>query len=174
MRIAGQGRRWLCLTLLLLGLAAAPGVARAQAGRDPLAGTWRLASFDIVTSDGEVVDRVLGPHPTGALMYDGARMCVQLTRPDRPAFATNDILGGATDEKARAYESFIAYCGTYSLNEAEGVVVHHLEWSLFPNWAGTDQRRFFAIAGDRLTLTTPPFPRSGRQVTAKLVWERMR
>ena len=43
-----------------------------------------------------------------------------------------------------------------------------------PTRAGTDQRRFFAIAGDRLTLTTPPFPRSGRQVTAKLVWERMR
>jgi len=171
MRIAGQGRRWLCLTLLLLGLAAAPGVARAQAGRDPLAGTWRLASFDIVTSDGEVVDQVLGPHPTGALMYDGARMCVQLTRPDRPAFATKDILAGTTDEKARAYESFIAYCGTYSLTEAEGIVVHHLEWSLFPNWTGTDQRRFFATAGDRLTLTTPQFQRDGRPVTARLIWD---
>ena len=56
-----------------------------------------------------------------------------------------------------------------SLNEAAGVVVHHLEWSLFPNWTGTGQRRFFAIAGDRLTLTTPPFQRNGRQVTAKLV-----
>ncbi len=94
--------------------------------------------------------------------------------PDRPAFAANDILAGIIDEKARAYESFIAYCGTYSLNEAEGVVVHHLEWSLFPNWTGTDQRRFFAIEGDRLTLTTPPFRRSGHPVTAKLVWERMR
>ncbi|PYM38078.1 MAG: hypothetical protein DME17_05790 [Candidatus Rokuibacteriota bacterium] len=174
MRIAEQGRRWRCLALLLLGLAAAPGAVRAQAGRDPLAGTWRLASFDIVTSDGQVVDRILGPHPIGVIMYDGARICVQLTRPDRPAFATNDILAGTTDEKARAYASFIAYCGTYSLNEAEAVVVHHLEWSLFPNWTGTDQRRFFAIEGDRLTLTTPPFQRSGRSVTAKLVWERMR
>ena len=99
MRIAEQGRRWLCLALLLLGLAAAPGAARAQAGRDPLAGPWRLASFDIVTSDGQVVDRMLGPHPMGVIMYDGARICVQLTRPDRPAFAANDILAGTTDER---------------------------------------------------------------------------
>ena len=171
MRLAEQSRRWLFLALLL-GLVAAP--LRGEAAGDPLSGTWRLVSFEVVTRDGQVVDRVMGEHPLGQIMYDGARMCVQLTRPDRARFATTDVLGGTVDERARAYVSFIAYCGTYTVSEAEGIVVHHLEWSLFPNWTGSDQKRFFAITGDRLTLTTPSFERKGQSVTARLVWERAR
>jgi hypothetical protein len=32
----------------------------------------------------------------------------------------------------------------------------HVEGSSFPNWNGTDQKRFVAIAGEQLTLTVRP------------------
>ena len=32
----------------------------------------------------------------------------------------------------------------------------HIEGAAYPNYVGTDQRRFFKIEGDRLTLRTPP------------------
>ncbi|MBI3630662.1 MAG: lipocalin-like domain-containing protein [Candidatus Rokubacteria bacterium] len=154
---------------LLLAVVSVPVPGWAQ---DPLRGTWRLVSFDVVTSNGLILEQFLGPEPVGAIMYDGTRMCVQITRLDRRNFASNDLRSGTPTERAVAYQTFIAYCGTYTVNLAEGVVVHQLEFSLFPNWTGTAQKRFFEVSGDRLTLTTPPYPSGGGQVTSRLVWER--
>lgn len=164
--------RWtLCLALLLASLSF-PGAATAQGTTDRLVGTWKLRSFEVVTPNGQVVEQPMGPHPVGAIMYDGARMCVQITRLDRRNFAANDIRAGTPTEKQAAYETYFAYCGTYTIYEGEGFLVHALDFSLFPNWTGTSQKRFFELSGDRLTLTTPPYPSGGGQVTARLVWER--
>ncbi|MHA2204100.1 MAG: lipocalin-like domain-containing protein, partial [Candidatus Hodarchaeales archaeon] len=37
------------------------------------------------------------------------------------------------EEIKSAYEGFIAYFGTYEINNKEGTVTHHWEGSLFPN-----------------------------------------
>jgi hypothetical protein len=42
-------------------------------------------------------------------------------------------------------------------HEQERVVIHRLQMSWFPNWVGTQQKRFFEFAGDRLTLKTPVY-----------------
>ena len=154
---------------LLLAVVSVPGAGWAQ---DPLRGTWRLVSFDVVTSNGLILEQSLGAEPVGAIMYDGTRVCAQLTRRDRRNFAASDPRSGTPTERAAAYQTYIAYCGTYTVNLAEGVVVHQLEFSLFPNWTGTAQKRFFEVAVDRLTLTKPPYPSGGGQVTSRLVWER--
>ena len=62
----------------------------------------------------------------------------------------------------------ITYFGTYSINEADSNIATHVEGSSFPNWNGTDQKRFVSIAGDQLTLTvrTP-----GRDVV-DVIWKR--
>ena len=54
------------------------------------------------------------------------------------------------------HPGFLAYFGTYTVDEKAGVVVHHVEGASFPNWIGTDQRREFTLSGRRLTLRTPP------------------
>lgn len=67
-----------------------------------------------------------------------------------------------------------AYFGTYTLDEKNGVVTHHLEAALWPGDIGKDIVRHFAISGDRLTILFRTTTHDGVKVTRTLVWERMR
>jgi len=107
------------------------------------------------------------------IMYDtNGHMSAQIMRPDRPAFASGDQLEGTPMEIKSAFEGFVAYYGVYEVNQEDGAVTHHVEGSLFPNWVGSAQRRFFEFSGNRLTLSTPPILAGGQQVTGVLTWER--
>ena len=97
---------------------------------------------------------------------------MQLMRRDYPAFGSGDRLGGTLDEIKTAFEGYHAYFGTYTVNEQERMITHHIEGCSFPNWVGVDQKRFFDLKGDRLTLRTPPLLMRGGQATGYLIWER--
>ena len=138
---------------------------------DSFVGTWRLVSFELRTADGQV-HHLFGHDPVGYIMYhaDGF-MSVAFMTADRTLFAANDPRGGSPEEKVAAMDTFSSYCGRY---EVKGdTVVHHIEISLFPNWKGVDQVRFFTFDGDRLTLSTPPMKVAGVEQTAHLIWERV-
>jgi hypothetical protein len=137
-------------------------------------GTWKLISLEHRTTNGEV-SYPMGLNPVGWITYgaDG-RMGVQIMKAERPRFSTTDFLGGTPQEKLSAYESYIAYLGTYTVNENEGYLLHHVEGSLFPNWIGTAEKRFFTVEGTRLLLKTAPFMAGGREITGYLIWERLR
>jgi hypothetical protein len=90
-------------------------------------------------------------------------------RAGRAAFASDDLLGGTPEELAAATSGYVAYCGRYEIRAA--AVVHRVELSLFPNWVGSEQVRFFEVAGDELTITTRPL-RIGGETINRLVWER--
>ena len=113
----------------------------------------------------------MGKNAVGEILYgaDG-HFAVQIMPSNRPNFSTNDFLGGTVDEKRSAFEGYIAYFGRYSMYE--GFLIHHIAGSLFPNWIGSDQKRYYEFAGDRLTLTTDPFLGGGTQITGYIVWER--
>jgi len=137
-----------------------------------LVGTWRLLSFETRSSDG-VSSEPFGIDPSGILTYDSAgNFSVQLARPERPEFASDDMQVGADDEIRAAYTGYAAYFGAYDVNESEGFLTHNVDVSLYPNWQGLPQRRFFALSGDTLTLTTSPMPFGGREIIGVLVWER--
>ena len=86
-------------------------------------------------------------------------------------FAANDLLSGTPEEEAQAEETYVSYCGQYDFDGDK--VVHHVELSLFPNCVGVDQERLVELAGNRLTLSTPPILLRGIQQTAHLIWERV-
>jgi hypothetical protein len=135
-------------------------------------GTWRLVSYDERRPDGGL-SPVWGPNPRGRLVYDsGGRMAVQLVDGRLGRFASDDLMAGTDEEVRRAFEGCRAYFGSYTVDASAGVIVHHVEASVYPNYAGTDLRRFFTLSGDRLTLRTPPILRGGRTSTYELVWER--
>ena len=136
-------------------------------------GTWKLVSSEFRLSDGRVI-YPLGSSAVGMLMYDASgHMSAQLMRPDRPAFASGDQAGGTPTEIRSAFEGFTAYFGTYEVNEGKASVIHHVEGSLFPNWVGGDQVRFYEFSPNRLTLSTPPIPMGSQHVTGLLIWERI-
>lgn len=138
---------------------------------NPLLGTWRLVELVSKGADGDVV-YPFGRDPVGYITYtiDG-RMSVSIMSADRAPFASEDIAGGTTAEKATIAETYLSYCGTYKIRG--NTAVHHVEVSAYPNWIGVDQHRTFEFDGDRLLLTTPPWLRNGVRRTSHLSWERV-
>jgi lipocalin-like protein len=138
---------------------------------NPLIGTWRLISWENRSVDGRV-SYPLGRDAVGYIMYNqDGYMSVAITRPNRAKFAAGDLLGGSTEEKAQAADTYVSYCGQYEFRG--DTVVHHVGLSLFPNWVGVEQERLVEITGNRLTLSTRPTLLRGEEQTAHLVWERV-
>ena len=136
----------------------------------PFVGTWRLVSFEIRTANGEV-SYPFGEDAAGYLIYsqDGY-MAASIMDANRARFASSDFRASSPEEKRAAFDTYITYCGTYEVKDDK--VTHHAEISLFPNWSGTDQERFFEISGDQLTLRTPPTKFEGDEITGHLIWQR--
>ncbi len=80
-------------------------------------------------------------------------------------------MGGSTEEKVAAAETYISYNGKYEI-QGDRVVVHP-EVSFFPNWVGVDQVRIWELEDNRLTLSTHSLLIRGEPQTAHLVWERV-
>ena len=136
-------------------------------------GTWRLVSSEFRRSDDTIV-YPYGDDAIGLLIYAATgHMVVQLLRAHRPLFAAGDPYRGTPEEIKAAFEGYIAYFGSYEVNEAEGVVTHHVHGASFPNWIGGDQQRFFEFAGNQLILSTPPILAGTSTMTGVLIWERV-
>jgi len=137
---------------------------------NPLVGRWRLVSLETVRADG-TIGYPLGPDAAGSLVYtDDGYMSVAIMKADREPILSGDLLGGTGDEKARAAEGYVSYCGRYEYHG--DFVVHHVELSLFPNWIGGTQERRVDLSGSRLTLHAPPIVMGGGEQVARVVWER--
>lgn len=138
-----------------------------------LVGTWRLVSLEARSSSGEV-EHPWGESVDGRLAYDAAgNMSMQIARPTRQPFASDDLEGGTLEEIEAAFDTYHAYYGRYRVDEAASTVTHDVEASLFPNWVGGGQTRFLRLQAGRLTLTSPPLPFSGRELRFVTVWERL-
>lgn len=160
------------LVLLFLGTgypnaaAEEPRSVRAQ-----LVGHWSLVSLEVVS--GDAIQYPLGRAVSGLIMYDEAgHMAVQIMQGNRPRFASGDQASGTPAELAAAVTGYIAYFGTYSVDEGTKAVTHHLAGSLFPNWVGTEQRRGIVLQGDHLTLSSQPIAFQGKTRVFRLVWKR--
>ena len=147
--------------------------AAAQGGAARLVGTWRLVSATERMKDGtERPDPNVGALGRGYIVYTATgQVCAMLGNSQRPRWAVADQPSAA--DASAIPENLVAYCGAYSVDEAGGFVVHHVEIDLSPNRAGTDRKRFFTITGDRLVLSAaPPLPEGVQALT--ITWERVR
>ena len=134
-------------------------------------GTWKLEAMELHSLNG-VVTYPYGKDPTGYIMYlQPDRMAVAFGSGDRLPFAADDMLGGTEREKGSAFNSFVCYCGTFHVGVQS--VVHQIEVSLFPNWVGTSQERFYEFVGNTLRLSSKPFLINGEQQTAHLIWRKV-
>jgi hypothetical protein len=136
-----------------------------------LTGTWKLVSFELRTGSAQA-GHPFGEQPIGHIIYSAdGHFAVTIMSAGRARFAAGDLFEGSAEEKSAAMETCLAYAGTFEVEE--GRVVHHVAVSLFPNWAGTDQVRYFELAGDRLILSTPPILAGGGERTARLTLKRV-
>jgi len=157
---------------LQIGFKFVPPSGKSQ---NPFIGTWKLQSFEQRNADDPNSPPVypMGRDLDGFILYsDDGHMAVTLMKENRPAFLSEDLRGGTTDEKKSAFETYISYCGKYIIQGNE--VIHQIEASLFPNWTGIDQKRLYEFKGDSMTLSTPPFLMGGINQTVRLVWKRVK
>jgi hypothetical protein len=138
-----------------------------------LIGTWRLVSFEYELANGATV-AAYGSRPVGLLFYDGnGLMSAQIMNPERPRFVSGDRRTGTLEELHAAVEGYIAYFGTYEVDEDAGCVWHYELGDVFPNAVGTKQRRYVELVESRLVLRVPPVVLGGERMTARVVWERV-
>ena len=135
-------------------------------------GTWVLIRMEIERPDGSF-DYPLGRDVAGTVTFtaDGF-MAVQLMARNRAKFKSGDVYSSTADERTLAAAGYLAYGGRYDVDEERGTLTNHVEVSLFPNWLGRDQHRFFAFDGDQLTLSTVQGFMAGGKGVARLVWRR--
>jgi hypothetical protein len=165
---------------VLLLLLACVSLISAQPRQDNvaerLAGAWRLVSVEGT----DPTFHFAFDHPTGVIIYDRSGwMSVQIdikgTRkpfPEGPA-------GGTSEEKATAFNNYIAYYGTYTLDLKAHTVTHHLQDASWPNSRGVNNVRWFEFQGnDRLLLIPREDGKGGvidrKNATFKLLWERIK
>jgi hypothetical protein len=120
---------------------------------EKLVGTWRLVHFIDTNASGKV-DYPYGEKPIGYFVYDlTGHLSVQIMAiPATPPFASGNDDQGTDEEIRAAYDGYVAYFGTYRVDEAKSVVTHVVEGSLRPGFTGTDQPRPFKLEGDILVI----------------------
>ena len=140
-----------------LGLALLPDNAFAQQKslKEQLVGTWTLVSNDNVAPDG-TKRQLFGPNPKGYMVLSPEGRYVQiLSKPDRPKFKINSRLEGTPEENKTAVQGTTATFGTWTVDEANKILIVRNEGGLFPNQAGTESKRSVTLAGDDLKVSNP-------------------
>jgi len=124
-----------------------------------LIGAWRYIGTRV---DGQRFDR--GPNPKGMIYYGPhGEMSVQVA-PDVKRKRAGAAM--TPDEAKIALTDYIAYFGTYTIDEQAETVTHHRQDSVQPGDIGDLVRRY-ELAGDRLVLR-------GLNSTLEVTWERIK
>jgi hypothetical protein len=165
-RLGMPGARGSTLLALALALVAPLGAseARSQSMQSEVAqrfvGVWRYVGTRI---DGKPRPN-RGANPKGFIFYaENGAMAAQIA-PDRE----NKMAGPepTPDEAKAALADYVAYFGTYTIDERAGTITHHRQASVQPGPL-TDYVRNYEFTGDRLILR----PVGTKQ---EVVWERIK
>jgi hypothetical protein len=118
--------------------------AEQRTDRHLLVGAWKLTSWVIASPSGEL-SHPMGKSPEGRIIYtENGQMSAQLMYPD--AILPN--LSGLSESQVMGYvhSIFISYYGSYSVNESDQIVTHHVSGSNMPSMIGSDQIREFDLS----------------------------
>jgi hypothetical protein len=164
------------LMLLLASVAFVSAKAQQDDVASKLVGAWRLVSVEGT----DATFHFAFDHPTGVIIYDRSGwMSVQIDMKGTRKPFVNGPAGGTAEEKVAAFDSYIAYYGTYTLDLKAQTVTHHLADATQPNWRGVNNVRWFEFQGnDRLLLIPREDGKGGvidrKNATFKLLWERIK
>ena len=99
-----------------------------------------------------------GEHPRGYFVYDATgHVHIQIMKvPPLAPFPEENLPKGeppTAEHAVAAYQAYVAYFGTYTVDAGKSIVTHHVEGSLSPEFTDTDQPRPFKLEGDRLEIS---------------------
>jgi hypothetical protein len=149
---------------LVISLAAQQPPTRATSS---LVGTWTLVSDERLGAAGP--SRI--PNPRGLLVFDAAGHALEVaTRGGRPAYAAAQ----PTPAEAHvAFDHYSGFWGGYRVNDQRTEITYRADGAVNPNLMGQDLVRSYAIAKDRLTITSMPGNARDDGGERRRVWERV-
>jgi len=139
-----------------------------------LVGSWELLSrVDRAANGDERREPTLGPDPIAFLVFDSAgHFAAQFMKRDRTtAPVVLGASGPANNSVARG--GYDAYFGTYTLDEARGVLSTLLRGALSQENVGQTFVRHVRVEGDLLTLELETTAANGEAITRTLRWQRV-
>ena len=141
--------------------------------RNHFIGYWRLTKWE-ATLDGAFHSFPFGEKAEGELLYsENGRMFASLSRAERPQFEFANLRKATPEERKSAVDTYVSYSGTFDI--VGNTVQHHVEYSLLPNWQGTDLVREFKFSNNQETLTLSTAPEqtsSGKIIINHLIWKK--
>ena len=132
-------------------------------------GFWEIDRIERHALDGGEIPTP--QYAEGYLMYmPSGYMAVHLMRPNRTPYEGPRPTPAEADAAMR---SFVSYFGPFSVDAAQGVVVHHRAGHLNPDRVGVDAVRAFEFRDGQLILEPPVSTVGGRQVQTTVFWNRL-
>jgi virginiamycin B lyase len=130
-----------------------------------LVGTWKLVRYEDREAGGGAPIYPFGEHPVGQLIYDDSgNMSIQVMKTPHPKIASGDDEKVTPPEKQALYDAYVAYFGTYRVDDTKHVVVTDVKADLYDAFIGSSQERPYVLEGDTLKLV-PEWESGGKKWT---------
>ncbi len=131
-------------------------------------GVWELAQVDMRSLDGKDLGR---GRSKGCLIYTKqGYVSAQLGKPKIKNFKSGNKYEATNKEVRFAFNTYDSYYGKYEIDIEKGIVKHHVEFSLFPNWIGTTLERPFKFINNHLVLKAVG---KAERIEYTLKWKRL-
>jgi len=122
----------------------ATGVFAQQAAttlKQQLVGTWMFVRTEANLPDG-TKSLPFGSNPKGINTFTQDGHFTQIQIADGiPKVASNSRVTGTAEENQAIVQGSLALFGTYTVDEANKMIIYKVESSTFPNWDGQEQQR---------------------------------
>ena len=156
--------------LLVLALLPGSAVSQQKSLKDQLVGAWTFVSAFDIHPDGRKDDR-WGANPKGVFIFDATgHFAFFISRSDLPKIAGNSPFKATAEESQAIMRGLGASFGTYTVNEAEKILITSVEGGIFPNQIGATQSRVI------VSLTADEFKYANQATTsgarAESIWRR--
>jgi hypothetical protein len=163
-------KRTLISAVALAFLLTSAQPAAAEDLASSIVGVWKMTSWtrrDVATNK---TSKLYGEQPVGYNVYTrNGRVLVFAVAEGRKAPTKPDP---SDAERVDLFKSMFAYSGTYKVEGNK--LVYHVDGSWNQSWTGTDLTRQVEIAGNKLTIVTPPFKSvlDGQDIVVTTTYER--
>jgi hypothetical protein len=137
------------------------------------AGTWSLVSIENVLADGTHI-YPYGIEPKGLMVFDkSGNYSLQILNPSCPKIATGDKNTATPEEYKALVQGANSHFGKYEADPVNQTLTFRIEYSSFPNWEGTTQKRMYSLRYDQLKYIVKNTTQGGKDVIAEVLWKRV-
>ena len=134
-----------------------------------LVGAWTLVSIEVTSKNGAKGPGFGGPNAKGILILDASGRYAQVTgSPERPQLKTTARKDIPAAELGEAARTFGARFGSWSVNEADKMLIQTSELQMISNESTAEMKSSVRLAGNELKLVA----RSAAGGTTEFVYRR--